>query len=293
MTELKCPWCEMQCGSSEGLMCHLQASHDRFSYAMEAGSSIPEIYVSLKPQADMVSGISTFTYCSQRRGGAPLSEAIANLAEVADEGSKEELGSEFAEGKKKRKAFESGTEVAAIRPKGKQKRPAGPKVAKGGIFQDRQYFRSQTCLPIDATDMDYDSDDDVDDEWQLQQAERLMDEFEDVTHREKAFMKLWNRFVHRHAILADFHVAQACEAFATHYTEQLISGGLRDELLFHLFALWDFNLVDKEHIVKCMAIVDQANQESGKASSEASGSKKQVEGTSGSKKQQHSAQAKD
>jgi hypothetical protein len=38
------------------------------------------------------------------------------------------------------------------------------------------------------------------------QAERLMDEFEDVTPKEKAFMKLWNRFVHRHAILADFQV---------------------------------------------------------------------------------------
>jgi hypothetical protein len=38
------------------------------------------------------------------------------------------------------------------------------------------------------------------------QAERLMDEFEDVTSKEKAFMKLWNRFLHRHAILSDFQV---------------------------------------------------------------------------------------
>ncbi|EKX34457.1 hypothetical protein GUITHDRAFT_53381, partial [Guillardia theta CCMP2712] len=89
-----------------------------------------------------------------------------------------------------------------------------------------------------------DSDDDVDDEWQLAQAERLMDEFEDVTPREKAFMKLWNRFVHRHAILADFQVPVACETFARNFGQQLIEQGLRDELLFHLFALWDFNLVD-------------------------------------------------
>ena len=34
-----------------------------------------------------------------------------------------------------------------------------------------------------------------------------MDEFEDVTSKEKEFMKMWNRFVHRHAILADFQVA--------------------------------------------------------------------------------------
>ena len=88
-----------------------------------------------------------------------------------------------------------------------------------------------------------------------------MDEFEDVTAREKAFMKLWNRFVHRHAILADFHVPQACDAFATHYADQLLEEGLRDELLFHLFALWDFNLVDKDHITKCMAIVDKKGQE--------------------------------
>jgi hypothetical protein len=36
-----------------------------------------------------------------------------------------------------------------------------------------------------------------------------MDEFEDVTLKEKTFMKLWNRFLHRHAILADFQVCMS------------------------------------------------------------------------------------
>ena len=37
----------------------------------------------------------------------------------------------------------------------------------------------------------------------------------------------------------------ACAEFAAVHGEELVRGGLRDELLFHLFGLWDFNLLTK------------------------------------------------
>jgi hypothetical protein len=43
-------------------------------------------------------------------------------------------------------------------------------------------------------------------------------------------------------------VAVACQTFARHYAEQLWQEGLRDELLFHMFALWDFNLLDQSQV---------------------------------------------
>jgi len=70
-------------------------------------------------------------------------------------------------------------------------------------------------------------------------------------------MKLWNRFVHRHAILADFQVSVACTTFAKHFGPELLRQGLRDELLFHMFALWDFNLLDQFNIRTCLGIVDK------------------------------------
>lgn len=92
------------------------------------------------------------------------------------------------------KAVKAGEVKSGIKKRGGGR--TGKEKAQRG-FNDRDYYRSQTCLKIHPDDMDYDSDDDVDDEWQIQRAEELMDEFVDVTTKEKTFMKLWNRFVHK------------------------------------------------------------------------------------------------
>mmetsp|Transcript_50976 Transcript_50976/g.82454 ORF Transcript_50976/g.82454 Transcript_50976/m.82454 type:complete len:85 (+) Transcript_50976:81-335(+) len=56
-------------------------------------------------------------------------------------------------------------------------------------------------------------------------------------------------------------VSVACSTFAKHFGLELCRQGLRDELLFHMFALWDFNLVDQSHIRTCLGIVDKCAQE--------------------------------
>eukprot|EP00802_Teleaulax_amphioxeia_P016171 Tamp_16283.p1 GENE.Tamp_16283~~Tamp_16283.p1 ORF type:complete len:362 (+),score=109.71 Tamp_16283:150-1088(+) len=271
----------MSCGELESLMWHLQASHDRFSYALDKSLAIPEIYINVKVSSateelhKSLSPHANFCFLSARRGGGSLSASLLQLLACEDDAADGRHDGSSSASKKRKKDKEGsssgakaeqagGAQGKAFKKKaGKPKKGARPAVEKKTLAQ-RHLFRSQTCLPIDVNDemdMDYDSDDDVDDEWQLAQAERLMDEFEDVTLKEKTFMKLWNRFLHRHAILADFQVATACETFATHYGHDLWKQGLRDELLFHMFALWDFNLLDQSHILKTIALVDKWGQD--------------------------------
>ena len=59
----------------------------------------------------------------------------------------------------------------------------------------------------------YDSDNGVDEAWRVDRADRLLDEFEDVTLTEKAFMKLWNRWVVLHPLQGDRTVPAACWNF--------------------------------------------------------------------------------
>ena len=273
LSELRCPWCDMTCGELDSLVWHLQASHDRFSYAPDKSLAIPEIYINVKASSTTtmlhksLAPHADFCFLSPRRGGAETGSSFSELLRCEETAS----GADDSISKKRKKGSD-GSDVGGKEgtAKGKQAAMAPKKGKKGKTvlekksLAERHLFRSQTCLPIDVNaemDMDYDSDDDIDDEWQQVESERLIDEFDDVTLKEKAFMKLWNRFVHRHAILADFQIANACETFARNYAPQLLQQGLRDELLFHMFALWDFNLLGHSQIASIIAIVDQRRHE--------------------------------
>jgi hypothetical protein len=59
----------------------------------------------------------------------------------------------------------------------------------------RQYYHPRIGLPLMNIEVDVDSDKDIDQAPMLQQNNRLLDEFEDVSFEEKEFMKLWNMYV--------------------------------------------------------------------------------------------------
>jgi hypothetical protein len=65
----------------------------------------------------------------------------------------------------------------------------------------RDYYHSQTCLPITYAQLDNDSDDEIDESWIIETEEKLIDEFDDVDPHEKMFMKLWNRHVSMNYIM--------------------------------------------------------------------------------------------
>jgi len=192
--EMRCPWCEMSCGELESLMWHLQASHDRFSYALDKSLAIPEIYINVKVSSateelhKSLSPHANFCFLSARRGGGSLSASLLQLLACEDDAADGRHDGSSSASKKRKKDKEGsssgakaeqagGAQGKAFKKKaGKPKKGARPAVEKKTLAQ-RHLFRSQTCLPIDVNDemdMDYDSDDDVDDEWQLAQVMMIM-----------------------------------------------------------------------------------------------------------------------
>ena len=105
----------------------------------------------------------------------------------------------------------------------------------------RQYFHSQTCLPVTHAQLDYDSDND------------------DVSAKEKLWMKLWNRHVRSYKIYADHNIPKACEELVRTCGKYLKKMSLRPNLLLHLFNLWDNGLVNSGDIMRTMQLYDTMN----------------------------------
>jgi len=187
--ELRCPWCDMTCGKLESIMFHLQASHDRFSYTLDKSLAIPEIYINVKASSSTeelnksLAPHADFSFLSARCGGGPLSASLSQLLACEDDAGKHDSGADGANKKRKKgNDIVSGSNNSKGKQAALQTKPCAKQKVKGKkgarvavekkSLAQRQLFRSQTCLPIDVNDqmdMDYDSDDDVDDEWQLAQ----------------------------------------------------------------------------------------------------------------------------
>ena len=127
----------------------------------------------------------------------------------------------------------------------------------------RQYYHSQTCLPVTHAQLDYDSDDDVDDSWIVRNDEKLLDEFDDVSAKEKALMKLWNRHVRSYRIYADHNIPKACEELVRTCSGYLKKMGLRPNLLLHMYNLWDNGLVHSGDIMRIMKLYDELSRRDG------------------------------
>mmetsp|Transcript_22165 Transcript_22165/g.47669 ORF Transcript_22165/g.47669 Transcript_22165/m.47669 type:complete len:604 (+) Transcript_22165:298-2109(+) len=122
----------------------------------------------------------------------------------------------------------------------------------------RQYFHARTSLPMSRGEWDEDSDGGADDAWLHEMGSELLDEFEDVSDREKTFMKSWNRFIKKNHVVADRDIGGMCHEFVSGHRELLREGDLRLNLLLHLFNLWDSGVISSSRILSSMAIFDGA-----------------------------------
>jgi hypothetical protein len=120
----------------------------------------------------------------------------------------------------------------------------------------RQYFHSQTNLPMAHGEWMVDSDDEIDETWLHEMSSELLDELEDVSTKEKQFMKLWNRFIKSNHLIADRDVPEKCHEFILIHRKQLLDAGLRLNLLLHLFNLWDSGVISSNRILHCMSMFD-------------------------------------
>ena len=121
----------------------------------------------------------------------------------------------------------------------------------------REYFHARTNQPItSARELLDDSDCEGVDDWLHTMSEKLINDFDDVSEKEKQFMNLWNRFIKCHHVIADKEIPSKVESFIVTNREKLKEGNLRMNLLLHLTNLWDSGLISPTRISSCMTIYD-------------------------------------
>jgi len=122
----------------------------------------------------------------------------------------------------------------------------------------RQFYHSSDMTPCLDQDLGYDSDDDqnVDNQWLIDQNRQSIEELEDASIGEKTYMIKWNHFVASHEIYADMVFPSMCEMFARLHGKWLLENKLRTNFLLHLLTMWEFKLVSTRTIQKCMVLVD-------------------------------------
>ena len=121
----------------------------------------------------------------------------------------------------------------------------------------RQYFCPLTNQPFaSATELqDHSGCEDVEN-WLHEMSESLINDFNDVSDKEKKFMNLWNRFIKCHHVIADRDIPRKVETFILMNRDKLKDADMRLNLLLHLSNLWDFGLISSNRISAFMAIYD-------------------------------------
>ena len=120
----------------------------------------------------------------------------------------------------------------------------------------RQYYHPHTNLPMTNEEWKQTSDKDTDESWVYEMMDEMLEEFEDVTPKEKGFMKIWNRYIKCNHVIADKDMAMKCHDFVLKNRNVLIEEGMRLNLLLHLFNLWDSGVISSSRILSCMALYD-------------------------------------
>jgi len=123
----------------------------------------------------------------------------------------------------------------------------------------RQYYHARFGLPLTKEDLDYDSEDNSNYIPDLRGSNKALDEYNDVTFEEKEAMKLWNQHIAAYPPYGDGYVPLICESFVRQYGPVILAKGLRHNFLIHFMNLWDFSLIDGNHIKRLIAIIDDCN----------------------------------
>ncbi|GMP23856.1 hypothetical protein CsSME_00001312 [Camellia sinensis var. sinensis] len=132
------------------------------------------------------------------------------------------------------------------------------------LLQKRQFFHSHRAQPMELEQVlsDRDSEDEVDDDVADFEDRRMLDDFVDVTKDEKQMMHLWNSFVRKQRVLADGHIAWACEAFSKLHGQDLIQA---PALLWcwrlFMIKLWNHSVLDARTLNNCNIILERCQSQ--------------------------------
>jgi hypothetical protein len=288
-----CAWCQQYCPDMASLVCHLTCSHEKFRYESRGTVKAPEIWIfpntssqspveaskkSLKDANDEEDRDTVHRRTGGRSGltalrdkeetpsnyfftkRVPRALRLLTATELQEEHEKMSAMAHSTPGKDAA-AGGSGTDAGT---NGSDKAPV--ECSDHREFQEykdtahlyfRRYYHSKTSQPMSNPIMQPDSDDEVDEDWILEQNERLLDEFEDVSIEEKQIMKMWNQYIFYNKVYADRLLPQTCLDFTKRHAQMINEAGLRGNFLLHLLTLWDYALITSDTIAECMINLDK------------------------------------
>ena len=70
-------------------------------------------------------------------------------------------------------------------------------------------------------------------------------------------MMQWNSYIKSHNLIPDSDIPQKCLQFIQSCAHKVSSISFRNNLLLHLFNLWDNGIISSKHIALCMDIYDE------------------------------------
>jgi hypothetical protein len=121
----------------------------------------------------------------------------------------------------------------------------------------RQYYHARLGIPMnDYEFLYYDSDEDIDMSWEKKSGNRGLDEFEDICHEEKEFMKIWNIHINAFPPYSNAYIPLACQLFVRKFGFIIIKKKLRHNFLLHLLNLVDCNLIGLDAVQKSVTDLD-------------------------------------
>lgn len=244
----RCPFCNMDTLSDAGIVAHCNDFHGEDLVFRAAMSEDRTLHVIATAPRSTTTGVGSSTAESSRDFVTISTPSSRDLKQV---------------GFVKRPVHKAAAmEQSVRRKKIKLMAAADAKESLESFLPDaktpiRQYYHSRTFQPMLKGDWDVDSDDEPDDAWLHRMGAELLDDFEDVSPNEKLFMRLWNQFIKCHTVLSDRSIPKRCMSFVRHIGQTLVTHELRQELLLHLFNLWDSGLLSSQHIEACMAEYDK------------------------------------
>jgi hypothetical protein len=171
--DFSCAWCNLYAGSLRGLVAHLVSSHSRFRFHVSAGNdNVPHIYV--MPRNMKGSG----------SGDLSVPNVSASLCELTLDDDKDldriEHHFKFISAQKLASKKSPTDEAMDRLPKLDELEELDEVTGEDEQSHEfyapllqRQYFHSRTGAVVLDHEKDYDSDDDVDEEWITQQSERV------------------------------------------------------------------------------------------------------------------------
>lgn len=216
---LKCPWCSLRTANLYILLKHLTLCHGHFKFKYVPGAREIQIDVFVNKRAN-VTKIDPFS----------------------------RLGTQF-QGREphKRKVM---TAILVNRPE--RHRPRLSEFLNFDTNAKRTYYHSYSGLPLKQSEIDVNSEDELDPTWLRQNTVKMINDFVDVNDGEKGIMKLWNLFVLKHAFVSDAQMPAAVVTFVETHGEFIIKNHLYRNCIIHLSNLFDYGLISAKDQFKAI-----------------------------------------